>query len=290
MMPGKQGKAALPLHYAPRRTRTRRRFWLAAALSVIMGVAGTCYLQRDRWVVQVSQRLELPKAQPACLHPALSPDLVVYEEDPDRIASLKGNTDYVIHDQITGKKAALFCAACLEKFDAVARRHPRNTPPEPGGGGKRGTVFLDERTTRRGTHRLVLVECAHKGEGMGPTVLPDYFILTSMVLEPVAYSRTPRWLNADEVPQPIGFGYGNRETSNPQTCARMYAGQPDSADPSHFSIRCRIGSVEWVVDGWLQDSGAGPKVHLAPRQDQAWSVVEQKGIMWDGKCKGDSHQ
>ena len=37
------------------------------------------------------------------------------------------------------------------------------------------------------------------------------------------------------------------------TAERVYAGQPDPSDPSHFVIEIESGGRRHTVDGWLQD-------------------------------------
>ena len=34
---------------------------------------------------------------------------------------------------------------------------------------------------------------------------------------------------------------------------RMFAGQPDPADPAHFTIRYELDDQPHVIDGWLRD-------------------------------------
>ena len=48
--------------------------------------------------------------------------------------------------------------------------------------------------------------------------------------------------------------YGNK--------LRLFAGQPDPADPTHFTIRYQLDGKEGVIDGWLRDND----VILKPRE------------------------
>jgi len=48
---------------------------------------------------------------------------------------------------------------------------------------------------------------------------------------------------------------------------RVYAGQPDRDDPSHFTIRYQMWGQEDVLDGWLQDNDG---VRLVPRHLPEW--------------------
>ena len=45
---------------------------------------------------------------------------------------------------------------------------------------------------------------------------------------------------------------------------RFFAGQPDPADASHFTIRYQADGREGVIDGWMKDDG----LHLRPREGQ----------------------
>ena len=56
------------------------------------------------------------------------------------------------------------------------------------------------------------------------------------------------------IDSPPAIDYGNK--------LRVYAGQPDAADASHFTIAYEIDGRPGVIDGWLRDQG----LELRPRE------------------------
>ena len=61
---------------------------------------------------------------------------------------------------------------------------------------------------------------------------------------------------------------------DPGNRLRLFAGQPDPADPSHFTIGYDLDGRPGVIDGWLRDEG----IELRPREGQ--SVYEDGGGAW----------
>ena len=54
---------------------------------------------------------------------------------------------------------------------------------------------------------------------------------------------------------------------------RLYAGQPDPADPTHFTIPYRLDGREGVIDGWLKED----RIELKPREGE-W--LFDRGEAW----------
>jgi hypothetical protein len=57
----------------------------------------------------------------------------------------------------------------------------------------------------------------------------------------------------------------------PHVPLRLYAGQADPADESHFTVRYRVGDVTGTIHGWLEDDddGKAAKVRFEARADGA---------------------
>jgi hypothetical protein len=66
---------------------------------------------------------------------------------------------------------------------------------------------------------------------------------------------------------PPAIDYGNK--------LRVYAGQPDPADASHFTIDYEIDGRRGVIDGWLRDQG----LELRPREG-AFTYDARYGEAW----------
>jgi hypothetical protein len=100
-------------------------------------------------------------------------------------------------------------------------------------------LFLHKRTNSRGQRRLVVVE--------GWPVPIHKFGLTASVLRQSTPFTTPQMTVSNEMKMlPALVELGDRSL-------RWYAGQPDPADPAHFTIRYEINGTPGTVDGWLSD-------------------------------------
>jgi len=100
-----------------------------------------------------------------------------------------------------------------------------------------GTLFLHERRNSRGQACLVAVE-----EFMLVWRTPEIRVC---VIRPGGAFTRPIQVT-DEL-QFLGL------RSMPSDRVRCYAGQPDPADPSHFTVKCQVKDRSIAVDGWLQD-------------------------------------
>jgi hypothetical protein len=100
-----------------------------------------------------------------------------------------------------------------------------------------GTLFLHERRTRAGDRRLIAVDAV-------TMIFPRTLQLQASVFGPA-----------------IGVAPARRKSAvvrvlNMPTDAdelRIYMGQPDPADASHFTMRYEIGNQHGLIDGWLRD-------------------------------------
>jgi hypothetical protein len=99
-----------------------------------------------------------------------------------------------------------------------------------------GTVFLHERTSPSGNRRLVAVDASLSMHST-PAIL-----LVPRVIRPGSLLAEP----AESIHTSAGY------ISAPPADA-VHAGQLDSADASHFTIRVVSNSREQILDGWLRD-------------------------------------
>ncbi len=111
------------------------------------------------------------------------------------------------------------------------------------GDGTTATAFLHGRTTPRGTKRIVEIECrspAHVDEDYG------YAFLEAFLVRPGTIIRNPVFIMNAAERNIRCFPFGRT--------LRVFSGQDDNVDPSHFSFQIEIDGVPEMIDGWLNDN------------------------------------
>lgn len=110
-----------------------------------------------------------------------------------------------------------------------------------------GIVFLHQRRAVIGQDRIVLAEVAAGQAGDEQ----QRVYLSTTVIRPDALGS----------PQFVGRWWSNSPTLqtldrtrplDEQALLRVFAGQPDPVDASHFSAEYQIGDARGRIDGWLQ--------------------------------------
>jgi hypothetical protein len=111
------------------------------------------------------------------------------------------------------------------------------------------TLFLHERRTPGGESRLLVVR-----RGMMDLWSFSYVCLTATVVRPGSLLKLPVVDDQkDSVPSTrFVQGIGSHRASDR---LRLFAGQPDASDPTHFTIRYDINGERGTIDGWLRDDG-----------------------------------
>ena len=107
------------------------------------------------------------------------------------------------------------------------------------------TLFLHELRKHDGTRRLVALEASTTwGTGQPPDseVDLDYHVIAPATL----------WRRAELVTNAPARPYFYHE-SGEGTHFQILAGQPDPADPTHFTLTLRWKSQTATLDGWLRD-------------------------------------
>lgn len=208
-----------PLTYGLRQ-RPRRRW--AAALVMAALAAGASLLVFHAFVRQPlrawQDRRRLQREITACADYRLPADTVVFEPNPDAAARLIRSGEYDDHPPPN---------ACRIGRPWEALVASMGWPEE------RWAVFCHARTSPAGHHRLVVVErLKYSGSGL---------IIDATGSPPRRLPCT--WRNY------ILFRRINR--ADPEV--RLYAGQPDPDDASHFTIGYALGESRGSVDGWLLD-------------------------------------
>lgn len=241
-----------PLLYAPgqpvRRRRRRRRIALVIGIVALVGLGiwrGPAAARR----VHVTYREHQARSYRA------PPDQVVYEEDPARWAALLALPGY---RTVAGGSPGWisYMGLGVPEVDRLARAGELRL------GGT--VVFCHGMQTPSGRQRLVVVWLANNGvrpDATGAT--PDNQVRIDFCTATVAggkllhEGRINLWVAPRSVAE-------NRQSP---LYARLYAGQPALADPTHFTIAFDLDLYNDVIDGHLRDDDTivlSPRNHLHP--------------------------
>lgn len=253
------------LHYSPRSRRSWRQGHRLIAALVVLAIVVVVVVALCRFGPSAYTRARLLHFQRQALRYSPPPDRVVFEEDPARAATLLGSTDGYVGGgpELTPQPAAngFFRIACHRPHQ-FARVFPSDL---------RGVAFMHSRTSPAGHERLVVVPCGYvRSYGSGYAVMVGSPIVvipagwrTDAVVLPPPYPgifrmEEPNWTWGPDGRREFRAGF------------RLFAGQPDDNDRSHFTIgyefrrfaiddqeRFSDESPPWVrgtIDGWLRDN------------------------------------
>jgi hypothetical protein len=238
-----------PLEYAPpehglRRVLTVRRIILVLVLSLLPLLTQP--------VVRLANHFQSLRAQNAVMAYASSPAQVVYEEDSARAAALAAWGQGYVRRGI---------AACLrppewERFGLQYAACP---------------AFLHARRAPGGAEWIVTVNLAERQTTAEPVLL--------FHVDAVRPATLLRGVNGRAAgPQYYSVFLG------PTDRARVYAGQPDALDATHFTIDVEVNGRRTTLDGWLADGGT---VTLTPRagRERVPGTWEPPGSTWADRFK-----
>jgi hypothetical protein len=158
-----------------------------------------------------------------CLDYVASPKRVVYEHDPQEIQKLLSSDPNYHHDIFdpTGSEVVYTPPQWSEYFELFSRD---------------GVAFMHERISPSGNRALVVIQLRSSAH--------DTVYLTSMVA-PINTEDT-QWGATHQPGIPLRAHAGN---------LRVFAGQIDAGDKSHFTIEYDDGSGSVLIDGRLGDDG-----------------------------------
>jgi len=183
---------------------------------------------------QAGERAVLLYHQRGCLNYTAPPDQVVFDSDPARVVKLANDPNFVISGGRAFRRSP-------EDWLALSRELPSGFSPPA------ALLFMHELRAPGCAPRLVVIE-----QG-GNSANPEYFLVPGgfdhRVLEPAGIQHA-----LNDVTGPCS---GNTPLApSSRSAFRIYAGQPDPADPSHFTIRFTADGVTRVVNGHLKADGS----------------------------------
>jgi len=225
-----------PLQYSPRPAWLHRK---SAVRRLVIGglflIAAAIYFRGpDIW-----RQAQLVYYQQLCLGQTLAAGRIVYEERPGDARQLVDQ----LHYRPTPAGGAYYFDADWADFNAVL------APP---GIAPNATLYLHQRQTPGGQSRLVAVELLTV-RSIGTARALD---LSVRVIEP-GYLSPPRDLSAG-----AGLVLG-RVIVSAERSLRLYAGQSDPDNPSHFVMEYQEDDGRHrTIDGWLREDDT---VILEPR-------------------------
>jgi hypothetical protein len=181
------------------------------------------------------------------------PDRVVYEEDPARWPALLAQRNYRNYNASSPGWNS-FVGYTVPEVHRLAQAGPLRLGAT--------AVFCHARKSASGRERLVVVWLAANGvrcnaQGALPDNQVQITFITSVVDGGTVVSEhfTPLWVAPQSVAE-------NRQTP---LYARLFAGQPAIADPTHFTIAFDLDQYNDVIDGHLRDDD---RVVLRPRNHE----------------------
>jgi hypothetical protein len=241
-----KGPGTLELEYAkPLRWHQRRWLvWVLLGVSLLALYVGWRAARgpRERFAEKWSVRRDLR----ACMTDAPGPRVVAFESDPRRWRKAVGYADY-----IGGRSGRLpnYAYRSLYRRLNAQNSQPREFDP---------VLFMHARRAPGGPERLVVVQAWLDYPGAVMNVH-----LSGQIWDvDVPFGSLPF-----ETARFAGPVLSDRPPDGGTTTLRVFAGQVDPQDASHFTIEYDIGGKGGVVDGWLRGATAGQaeKVELKVR-------------------------
>ena len=212
-----------PLPYAPR----GRWRWGLPRRYIVGGVVAALAIVAWRWGGDAARVAETVYWSRQCLRYAPPADLVVFEQDAQGIARLMGSG------------AGYHVSNAGEADPPHAWLSPAPYAYIPQSGWEPYVAFMHARQSADGPERLVVIEflAMREPRGSDHTVLFHPRVFAASMLRPGKQVRR----HDDTVRIRLG----------PDERLRLYAGQPDPADPSRFTIDCVVAGERGTIEGRL---------------------------------------
>jgi hypothetical protein len=250
-LPDAPDRTQVPLDYEPGERMRRRKWrrWISwTALTLTFAALAWSY---GPWFIRRAQFALYERRVARYTAPA---SRVVYEEDPSLWPGLLAQPGY---RQMTATSPgwSSFVGYIASPVEDLARA----VPISPLGG---TAIFAHELRNPSGQRRIVVIWLAYNGirsNAQGAT--PDNQVYLSLC---TSFVQDAKLLRA--VMQPTAIAPKSvAENRTTPLYARLYAGQVDPADASHFTIAYQIGEYSDQLDGYLLNDDS---VQLQPRKYQ----------------------
>ena len=218
------------LDYAPATRRSRWRHARRATLCLgLVALGASAYL----WAPDAWRRIQILHYQRKCLRYIERPDFVTYEPDAERAAVLLNQGSRYWGKEYDPKVAHADEPDCLQRLNRLL--------PPPGASTGAGVSFMHQRRSKSGERRLVIVPaqlnpqfCMY--ELLEPTTLTGKVQTAQSYL--TVFENSPTFLGPGQDSLPM----------------RVFAGQPDPLDESHFTFAYEYDSQQGIIDAWLKDT------------------------------------
>jgi hypothetical protein len=212
---------------------------------VVVALGGVIYLITT-WLVPTFERWQdLRKQKPLMAHRAPA-DQVAFDNAPDDAAAGAPTSADPGLTRPATQPILYLPPQWHSRPDGITEMRPTNL------------AFLHARTSPGGNQRLVAIEC-----------LPDQEVVVAPVLGLTPDDRCLRFRFCSIRPatwrQSASFALTARIPFRVLTTGRrfrLFAGQPDPSDPSHFTFDYECDGHRGVIDAWLRDDD---KIDLKPR-------------------------
>jgi hypothetical protein len=211
------------LDYAPQPPLSRHRKHVRLiALVIFVGVLGVGI---RLWLPSTMQRMEELYAQHQCMAYMAPPSETAYEEAPAEAAGHGGPE----HWEASGSDGILEWSGSVPQ----PWRHFTSSASPQGKSKISAVVFMHGRKSKSGNERLVMVEVWDSS-------------WSAQVIRPGWMLKRPSLLSA--MPFPLA------PLRNRDERLKVFAGQSDLFDESHFTIGYAVDDEAGIIDGWLQDN------------------------------------
>lgn len=217
------------LDYAPQLPWHRRKSGRRALMWITLVAIG---LSAMRWGPHIWENAQLYYLQGRCLTYRAPTDKVVYEGDAAKATLLmRSDPQYIVQSPSAPPGTIYFDRVWRDFYAALS----------PPGGLPGATLFLHERRKSDGTTRLVAVEVKIVCQLTYPVSF-NYYAIANVFSAGNLLSR-PKLIQQNKL-SPFDYGVSSD---------RIFAGQPDEHDSSHFTIEHEINGQRKIIDGWLRD-------------------------------------
>jgi hypothetical protein len=183
-------------------------------------------------------RVHLQGLMPAIKNDSPAPDVIAYEDDPTRAAAIGRTKEYLTIGAWDNKTRLVRLPAAW--FELRYERWGWWDSPTA----DKPILFLHSRKNHAGVERVLVFYGVPTWPGGATSVTVHTLVLDA---------------NGDAWHPPLQWDGGStvtlaRDGKSKGNGLRIFAGQADANDPSHFTIEYEIDVVKNKIDGWLQDS------------------------------------